>query len=211
MIDFKETYYAVRCEGVLKEYTYLSYNEFLKKYNESHRYFHTINHLEYIFNYLTRENPWFINDIIVLTIIFHDIVYYPHLTNNEKRSVKFFNSVYKYSADKTVKEEVITCILDTKDRKNITDYCKIFNEADISILYDDYKLNLLEYERNIRKEYSFLEFNEYKKNRIKILESLMDEHNKNNIDFLIEQIETNQYLYDDIDDDKDVITIDNIL
>jgi len=188
MIDFNNEYYKQLCKSTLEEYTYMSYNEFLTRYNESHRYFHTIKHLEYILNYLEQQEILYINDIIVLTTIFHDIVYYPHLSNNEKQSIKLFKKYYKYSADVEVMDEVITCILDTKERKNKTDYCVIFNEADMAILYDSNRINVLKYEQDIIAEYSFLGYEEYKKQRINFLDSVKDDLNKYNIELLISTI-----------------------
>jgi predicted metal-dependent HD superfamily phosphohydrolase len=185
MFDFTNEYYKQICASALKEYTYLTYDEFLTYYNEESRYFHTIMHLEYILNYIEEHQSWYMNDIIILTTMFHDIVYYSHMNNNEKQSANLFKKVYKYSADLNVYNEVITCILDTKDRNNPTDYCKIFNEADMAILYDTNKMRLLQYEKNIMAEYDFLSYNEYKKQRIKFLNEVKDDLNKYNIELLI--------------------------
>lgn len=196
MNDFKNSYIKQLVKKVLEEYTYLTYDEFLKRYNESHRYFHTIDHLQDIFKFISDEYGWMLeNDILLLTTIFHDIVYYPHFTNNEYRSMRFLEDNWKYSSDLEILEEVKVCIMDTLHRNNTNQYCEIFNEADISTLYIDNNDKTLEYELQIRKEYDFLDFKIYRDARIKILQKLRNSRSAPAIDFLVGILENESVTY----------------
>lgn len=196
MNDFKNPYIKRLVNKALEKYTYLTYTEFLKRYNEKHRYFHTIEHLQDIFKFLSDEYGWMIeDDVLILTTIFHDIVYYPHFTNNEYRSMRLLEDNWKYSADVNILEEVKICIMDTLYRKNSTNYCEIFNEADISTLYIENNEKSLQFELKIRKEYDFLDFKVYRDNRIKILNKIRTARSAPAIDFLIGILENEADVY----------------
>lgn len=196
MNDFRHKYYSDVVKKVLEEYTYLTYEDFLKRYNEQHRYFHTIEHLDSIFRFLSDEYGWMLNnEILILTTVFHDIVYYPHFTNNEYRSMKLLEANWKYSADSEILDEVKVCIMDTLNRKNPTYYCEVFNEADLATLYIDNNEKSLEYELKIRKEYDFLDFKVYRDNRIKILKKLRTSRSAPAIDFLISVLSNEADVY----------------
>lgn len=189
MNDFKNKYWKKICKRALEEYTYLTYDQFLKAYNQSHRRFHTIEHLEYILDYIAVAENFYLNsDVIILTTIFHDIVYYPHFTNNEYRSVKMLRQHWKYDGDEELLKEVTTCIFDTRERKDPNLYCEIFNKADTSILYSKEPRELISYEQNIRKEFDFLELSIYKEKRLEFLKKIINDENRASIHVIIEYI-----------------------
>ena len=64
----------------------------LEAYRQPHRYFHTLTHLLSIFESI-RENEWADEENaaqMMLTALFHDVVWYPQGNDSEQRSVQVF-------------------------------------------------------------------------------------------------------------------------
>lgn len=105
-------------------------NMLLDMWNESHRHFHTLDHLNDIIdqineNYGNGKIDEKQKEKLLLTALFHDIVYEPTKQDNEERSAEFFMNLCE---DKTNKDilEIRDAILDTKthasqtpDRKSV--------------------------------------------------------------------------------------------
>jgi predicted metal-dependent HD superfamily phosphohydrolase len=164
--------------------------EVRKRYSEPHRHFHTIEHLNdvlsHIFDYYHNSD-----DIVqmIIAAIFHDIVYDPQRKDNEEKSIElleFYTSESKYSDIIQQSKEII---LSTKTHDKIHDLISNFNKFDCSILDKDLP-DLLIWEEQIRKEYSFVPLDEYKKGRLEFLNLSLPNHqnNKENILQLIKII-----------------------
>ena len=63
----------------------------LERYNEHHRYYHTIDHIHYLLDFFEKKN--LLNDHeLFLTAIFHDAVYDPKSSANEEDSAVLFKT-----------------------------------------------------------------------------------------------------------------------
>ena len=151
------------------------WNEILNQYTKKWKYYHNINHI-YSFielydkynNLIEREKNEFL-----LSIFFHDIIYIPSRNDNEKESIKLLNKFYIEAEPKDLnKEKMIELIAETQNHllnKEYKEDINLFLDMDMQIIAQE---NWEEYEDNIRKEYSFIDYNIYKIKRKEFLESL---------------------------------------
>jgi pantetheine-phosphate adenylyltransferase len=160
--------------NVIERLEYLGINpDVIKRYDEPHRYYHNFDHIIYMLNFLGD-----ISDELFIAVIFHDIVYDPKRSDNEEMSVKLLESNYPYDL------EISNAIMDTKTHKPSGTLSELLCEADLNILNSTFK-NLVDFENKIFKEYQFVDWKIYKRERIKILNNLKNNNNSNNIDLLI--------------------------
>lgn len=173
--------------------------DILERYNESHRYYHTIDHIINMI-YYTKKLDSDIN--LFLAIVFHDIIYDPKRNDNEERSVEYFKKEMigsKFYDEESVHfntnfdaDLICKMIMDTKNHEDTTGHSQPLIDADLEIFKGDFK-ELLETEEQIFKEYQFVDWNEYKKKRIQVLTELDElvnsEERNENIEDLIEYIE----------------------
>ena len=122
-------------------------------YSEPYRYYHNISHINYILGRILSMNISQQNrDILIITDIFHDIVYIPGSEFNEIRSAHF---LLKYSSVITgIITKSYDIIIDTKDHKPRTKLSKIFCHMDMHPITDGNIEELITYVNNITKEYS---------------------------------------------------------
>lgn len=146
----------------------------LDRYLESHRYYHT---LEHIIDMLCKLNDLGLlnDDSMFLAAVYHDIVYDPKKSDNEEMSVLLFIS---HSLTLDIPEDTITKVTNlimmtkTHDTDNADESTKVFIDADMSVLTSDLK-SLIEYEHKIFKEFQFADYyTEYKPSRLKFLSEL---------------------------------------
>jgi pantetheine-phosphate adenylyltransferase len=177
----------------------MTIEEISKRYNERHRYFHTPMHLNKIISciyLLENENPKMkmYHDVLVLTTLFHDIVYYPWLHDNENKSVKLFKQAFTESKYFNIRDTVSAIIMQTKNHDGISECTHIFNDFDLGILIDsnctDFQL-FIDYEQQIFKEYQFLNIDMYISKRIKFLKTI--ESQNPYISKLIDYIKNKKY------------------
>lgn len=155
----------------------LSLDYIIIKWNEKHRFYHNEkNHLsimlddiiKYKAKYDLDEDTF---DIMIISTLFHDIVYNPKSTDNEKESITLFeNNVNKITKKHN---EIISIIESTKNQNIKTKNQELFNSFDLNILTKDLP-KLIEWENQIYKEYEFVNWKTYKENRVKILEDFIE-------------------------------------
>lgn len=170
-------------------------NMIIGMWNESHRHYHNLDHLidliEQIDVYLEHDKISSKEyEILMISAIFHDIVYDPIKHDNEEKSAEFFISccVNKNSKDII---DIKNIILDTKDHDSDNYLSSLFNKFDMSVVERDFD-SLLEWENGIHDEYK--EYGDfYKIGRLKFLQSLLYKYpdNYENISKLIEWVEIN--------------------
>lgn len=169
-------------------------NTLFSMWNESHRHWHDINHLtsltEDIDNQYKNKVSEKEYEKLILTAVFHDIVYDPTKNDNEEKSAQFFENV---CIDKTNPDilEIKQAILDTKDHKSTNNISEKFNKLDMGIVEKGYD-ELLKWEEGIHEEYKFAG-DKYKEGRLQFLESLLDKYNHNagNLLKLIDYVKSN--------------------
>lgn len=172
--------------------------EVRNRYSERQRHFHTTEHLDDVLSQIfdiNFDNEEYLFSMIIAGI-FHDIVYDPRRKDNEEKSIELLETYIGIYDDTNTdgfnniidKSEEI--ILATKNHDNKNKLCTIFNKIDCSVLDKHYQ-DLLIYEEQIRKEYTFVDYENYKPERIKFLKSVISEHPDNieNLNKLIEYIE----------------------
>ena len=169
-------------------------NTILSMWNESHRHYHNLNHLNDLIDQINENKSKYSEkeyEKLMLAALFHDCVYNPMSSDNEEKSAEFF---IECCLDKTNSDvlEVKQIILDTKTHQSTTNLSESFNHYDMSIVERDFE-QLLEWEKGISEEFSVYPKEQYKEGRLKFLESLMDKytHNTENLLKLVEWIKTN--------------------
>lgn len=173
----------------------ISADTILDIWNESHRHYHNLNHLNSLLNKIEErfQNGEFdekMKEKLIITALFHDIVYEPGKDDNEEKSAQFLLEV---AIDKSNPDilEIERAILETKDHKSSTKLSEVFNDMDMSIVEEGFE-ELLEWEKGIYQE--FKQFGDkYKSGRLKFLESLLDKYptNSGNLVRLIEWVKEN--------------------
>jgi predicted metal-dependent HD superfamily phosphohydrolase len=143
-------------------------------WNQSHRYYHNITHLNFLCNkfyvfkssgHLTTDNY----DILILAALFHDIVYDPMRTDNEDRSIEILN---ESSLAPSIKNGIIPIIECTKYRVIPKEFLQrtFWLEDNLSIYNKEFAL-FVKHNLLLFKEFQFTDFSIYKQNRIDFLES----------------------------------------
>lgn len=151
----------------------------LSMWNESHRSYHNLDHLNDLISQINESKSNFSEkeyEKLIISALFHDIVYDPLKEDNEEKSAEFLMECAINKDDKDILE-IRQTILDTKNHQETNELSKYFNEFDMNIVERNFD-ELLKWEKGISEEYShYGEF--YKVGRIKFLESLMDNYPNN--------------------------------
>lgn len=156
------------------------YPDLINRYLESHRFYHSVHHVENLLHQI--ETIYSVYDdvsesdceILAITAIFHDIVYDPKQTDNEEKSVEFFDSLLSPDKgnDKDI-NQIRHMILATKRHHKTGDrLTDLFNMMDMDILFADFPA-LVFYEYQIRQEYIFADDQMYKFGRLAFLNSII--------------------------------------
>lgn len=170
----------------------VDYNILLSMWNESHRSYHTQNHLLELIEQINEHKSKLSQtqyEKLMLCAIFHDIVYDPMRQDNEEKSAEFFINCCSEKNNSDLLE-IKQMILDTKTHESKTELSELFNYFDMSVVRSDYD-HLLEWEKGIGEEFVPVYGNEnYKAGRIQFLESLLDKYptNSDNLSKLIDWV-----------------------
>jgi pantetheine-phosphate adenylyltransferase len=168
----------------------------LDRWSEPHRHYHNIDHLSDLISQIDEDYSYgIINELerekLTLTALFHDLVFDPEREDNEERSAEIFYRfcTEQYNVDLV---EVKQMILDTKTHTPCTPLSNKFIEYDMKICEKDLD-SLLVWESGVREEYSMFDDEQYKKQRISFLESLLDKFplNTDNLLDLINWVKKN--------------------
>lgn len=167
-------------------------NTLLAMWNESHRVYHNLNHLNDLIDQINEGKSKYSEkeyEKLIITSLFHDCVYHPQRRDNEERSAEFFENCCLDKWNSDIKQ-IRQAILDTKTHQSTTGLSESFNRLDMNIVERDFE-KLLEWESGIREEYKFSD--DYKEGRLRFLESLLDRYNHNaeNLIKLINWVKTN--------------------
>jgi pantetheine-phosphate adenylyltransferase len=151
-------------------------------WNESHRHYHNLNHLNDLIRQINEdfadgEIDQKEREKLTLVALFHDLIYDPKRNDNEEKSAEMFYRLCseKYNLDLI---EVNQIILDTKIHKPTSPLSQKFIDYDMDICRRDFD-ELLDWEIGIRNEYNMYNDDEYKKGRIFFLEGVLDKYPTN--------------------------------
>ena len=168
----------------------------MERWNEPHRHYHNIDFLEKLISSINEDfGDGFLSetdrDKLVLTALFHKLIYEPIKEDNEEKSSEVFHRFCgeKYNIDLV---EVKQMILDLKRGVPCTPLSKKFLDYNMSICQKDFE-SLLTWEKSLREEYSMVENSNYKEKRIKYLESCLENYplNMDNLLDLINWVNSN--------------------
>ena len=165
-------------------------NVILSMWNESHRHFTNLDHLNDLIDQINEKKSSFSQkeyEKLIITSLFHNCIY--DGVDNRKKSADFFENCCIDKTNQDIKD-IKEAILNTESLSNHSDFSKKFNQIDMNIVERDFD-QLLQWEMGIREEYKFTGDN-YKSYRIKFLESALDNypHNTENLLKLIDFVKT---------------------
>lgn len=137
---------------------YVVYNDLIARYSESHRAYHTLDHIGHCLD----ELDW-VRDIVTdpnaleLAIWYHDVIYDTKAKDNEEQSAAFARKVLEsvlVSGD--LAQQVADLVIASKHRMMPIDHnTQFFVDIDLAILgQSEEKFD--EYELRIRKEYEWV-------------------------------------------------------
>lgn len=179
------------CEEKLKAdpaYVWVTWPMLAYGYTEDHRYYHDLTHIEHCLSILdTFENSVHTKylNLIEFALWFHDVVYNTKSSRNEEDSAEVARNAMGFlNCDTLFKAQVVRMIHLTKhagvnnndDIMPLTYAEQLFLDIDLSILgAEESKFN--EYDKNIRREYSWVSDNVYNQKRPEILSSFLQREN----------------------------------
>ena len=153
-------------------------NTVLAMWNESHRSYHTLNHLNDLIDKINENTHSFSEkeyEKLLITALFHDCVYDPMKQDNEEKSADFFLECCQNKSDKDI-QDIKQMILDTKTHEPSSRLSNNFIQFDMNVITNGNYEQLLDLEKGIHEEYKVYGNDAYKEGRVKFLESLLDQH-----------------------------------
>ena len=140
-------------------------------YSSKSRHYHNLNHLTHLLNILTEVQKALTEfNIIIFSIVYHDIVYSSRTSNNEEKSALLARKRLTSLGCPSQKIEIcVEQILATKHHQpSPNEDTNYFTDADLSILGAG-EGAYLDYCQKIRKEYSLYPDLVYKPGRRKVI------------------------------------------
>lgn len=164
---------------------HLQFNsDIINLYNEPHRFYHTLTHIEDVLKQLN-DAGLLTHDELFLAAVFHDIIYDPQSSTNEEDSAEYFLNAAKLSGlSSSQKEHIRQLILDTKHHTPSVAFSEEFIKADLAIFNASFD-KLITYEKQIFKEFQFVDYKEYKIKRVEVLKHF---NTNGNLDHLIDYV-----------------------
>lgn len=178
-MKLKPTFRTIINEILSKWHINISISSIYDSWNESQRHYHTLEHLSQILEDIVEFNDKYNMDnedfeILIMSAVFHDIVYNPKSNTNEEDSISFFQKLFSKDHLFLSKElKVIDIIRMTKTHEYKTKLEELFCGFDLKILSYDLS-RLMRWEEQIFREYEFVNWKTYKEERIKILQKFID-------------------------------------
>jgi predicted metal-dependent HD superfamily phosphohydrolase len=174
------------------DYIYKGLEDLVQKYTEPNRHYHNLNHVNTCLNAFDQTVDHISDKFCVEAAIwFHDVIYDPQKGDNEHLSAKHasaFLGKTNVEEKKISKIENLICL--TKHPANpLSGDEKILLDIDLMILGSEPKL-YEEYEKSIRKEYSFVPSHLYKMGRKKLLKSFIERKKIFETSFFVQRYET---------------------
>ena len=140
-----------------------------RAYQQPHRFFHTLEHLHAICDSV---NVTVADDCLaarlLLTGLFHDLVWFPQKRDNEERSSEAFDFLAPglgHNLTPELAAEIRNAILATKDQRQDSELATRFHEFDCQVIINGDPVDLLGYEFQIFREYQGLNMTEYRRGR----------------------------------------------
>lgn len=167
------------------------WSEIEENYTNRKRYYHTLEHLENLFQILTpiktKINDW---DTLLFTLFYHDVIYNATKSDNEEKSAEL--AVVRMQTIGIENSQIEQCkaqILATKKHLPSTDTdTNYFTDADLSVLGQDWE-TYSNYYKNVRKEYAIYPNILYNAGRKKVLKHFLAMENIYKTDYFYQEFE----------------------
>jgi len=168
------------------------WNEIIINYNDAGRYYHTLSHLDILYNELIEIKEdiedW---DVLLFALFYHDIIYNIKRSDNEAESGNIARARLGFTtlSDDRIKRCVLH-ILATKGHTLSDDNdTNLFTDADLCVLGQPPEL-YKEYTNQVRKEYFIYPDSAYQEGRRKIIEYFLEMDKIYKTDYFQEKYET---------------------
>lgn len=165
-----------------------TYQALYRAYSEKHRHYHTINHITDCLAKLDSAR-YLASEVaeVEIAIWFHDAVYKPLSSSNERNSADWAKSfLLKQGADNKRVERVHQLIMATLHNAPASSKdAMLLVDIDLYILGAE-KEAYQQFEKDVRKEYKWVPYFLYRKRRSEILDSFLKR----------ERIFSNEYFYE---------------
>ncbi len=155
------------------------FNQLIANYQEPHRHYHNLHHLQQLFTVLQKFNfSNYLNDrpSIILSVFFHDAIYDTRSHENEAQSAKWAaESLTKLNLPNTTIDRITHLINLTKHHPaQPTDLdAQLLLDLDLSIFATP-PLQYQTYAKAIRQEYHWVSEADYRKGRSQILQTFLN-------------------------------------
>ncbi len=160
------------------------WSELEKAYTSSTRYYHTLTHLEEIYQVLPT-----LNMMSEFSIFYHDIIYNVSRNDNEEQSAYLCEKrLQLLGVSSELRKAVSQLIIETKTHQPSSQTNTLFLDADLSILgstWEKYK----NYFQNVRREYAFYSDDSYNVGRKKVLKQFLKKERIYISDYFYERYE----------------------
>jgi predicted metal-dependent HD superfamily phosphohydrolase len=167
------------------------HQQLIDSYNEPHRVYHTLNHIEHCLAHFDKinhdlESP----DAVELSIWFHDAIYKPGATDNEQLSADLFMEISQGQLDDSLRKTVYQHIMATlHDGRTIeSNDTKFMVDIDLS----SFALPWAEFSRdsnNLRVEMKSLSDEDYYRKQSRFQKNLMNQPRFFKSDYFYEKYE----------------------
>lgn len=165
-------------------------------YRQPHRYFHTLDHLLSICEQI-RETVWEREELaaqLLLTALFHDVVWFPQGGDSEERSEAAYLYILAALGEPLpaeAKESIRRTILSTKYQDDVSELAALFHGYDCRVIIHGDYVDLLAYEFQIFREFQYLNMIDYRKGRSAFFQRFAKRYPqcRSTMNFLIEYLE----------------------
>jgi predicted metal-dependent HD superfamily phosphohydrolase len=145
-------------------------DDLLRRYGEPHRSYHTLFHIEWLFNAL-EPHPVAEQAALDLAVWFHDAVYNTTRDTNEEESAELALRALE-PLDPQLARRVGGMVLATKTHRSDDPTTRLLLDADLSILGSEGAV-YRRYSKAIRQEYAWVPPEAYRAGRLKVLRSFL--------------------------------------
>ncbi len=162
--------------GIEPAGTYSHFDNLVAMYSQSHRYYHTLEHIAEVLKVAGRlrkfaENP----NAVMLAIWYHDAIYDPKQRDNEAKSADFAKNVLEVlgvpsPTIATVTDLILATAHGTPHEWNAD--VRVMLDADLAILGSG-ETRYLRYAADIRREYAWVPNAEYATARVAVLDGFL--------------------------------------
>jgi len=156
------------------------FNDLIPRYREAQRDYHRLPHIDAMFidfdKFRVSDEAGIMDvNIVEMATWYHDAIYVPREERNEERSANFFRLVSDHAGfEQDFTERVVRAILATKHVCRTDDVdAQVLCDLDLAILGQP-RSQFMEYERQIRSEYSWVPPQQFRNRRCEILEGFLN-------------------------------------